>query len=167
MELWEAIRTRRSVRAYRPEPVPRELVIKVLEAARLAPSAANRQPWHLYVVTDAARREALRAAYEKDWLWKAPVVIVACMRPGTAWKRGDGLGYASVDAAIAFDHLTLAAWAEGLGTCWVGAFKPDALRRALELPNDVEPVVMTPLGYPAETKPATARKALDEIVTWL
>ena len=167
MDLWAAIRTRRSIRAYKPDPVPRALIEKVLEAARIAPSAANRQPWHFFVVTDAARRAELKEAYAKDWFYTAPAVIVACARPGAGWKRADGLSYAAVDVAIAFDHLTLAAWAEGLGTCWIGAFKPAELRRIMQLPTDLEPVALTPLGYPAEAGKFNERKRLDEITTWL
>jgi len=167
MDLWEAIRTRRSIRAYKPDPVPRALVEKVLEAARLAPSAANRQPWHFFVVADAGRRAALREAYGKEWFYTAPVIIAACARPGAGWKRADGASYAAVDVAIAFDHLTLAARAEGLGTCWIGAFEPAELRRILELPAELEPVALTPLGFPAEDGRFNARKPLDEITTWL
>ncbi|HOX07317.1 MAG TPA: nitroreductase family protein [Planctomycetota bacterium] len=167
MDIWKAIATRRSVRAYRPDPLPRAVVEKVLDAARLAPSACNLQPWHFYAVTDAGQRAGLKAAYGKDWLVQAPVVIVACSRPGKAWKRSDGVNYAAVDVAIAFDHLTLAARAEGLGTCWIGAFKPAELRRALAIPDDLEPVAMTPLGYPAEEPASPPRKNLAEIVSWV
>lgn len=167
MELWEAIRTRRSIRKYRPDPVPRALLEKVLEAARLAPSAANRQPWHFHVVTDGDKRQELSAAYGKEWFYTAPAVIVACARPAGAWKRSDGMSYAVVDVAIAFDHLTLAARSEGLGTCWIGAFKPAEVRRVLDLPPELEPVALTPLGWPAEEGKVTDRKRLDEIATWL
>jgi nitroreductase len=167
MDLWEALRTRRSIRAYAPDAPPRETVEKVLDAARIAPSAANRQPWHFYVVTDAARRESLKEVYSKEWCWGAPAVIVACARPGEAWQRNDGTNYAWVDVSIAFDHLTLAAHAEGLGTCWVGAFKPDVLRRLLEIPAELEPVAMTPLGFPAAEGKPPVRKAPGEIATWM
>jgi nitroreductase len=167
MELWQALRERRSIRAYRPDPVSRETIAKVLEAARIAPSAANRQPWHFYAVTDPARREALKEAYGKEWFFGAPAVLAACARPAEAWKRGDGANYAWVDVAIAFDHLTLAAHAEGLGTCWIGAFKPEVLRRLLAIPAELEPVALTPLGYPAKAATPTERKPLGEIVTWI
>lgn len=167
MDLWEALKTRRSVRSYKTDPVPREKVERVLEAARIAPSAANRQPWHFFVVTDAGKRAALKEAYGKEWCSSAPVVIVACARPKDAWKRSDGVNYAFVDVAIAFDHLILAACAEGLGTCWVGAFKPAELRRVMNLPADLEPVAMTPLGFPAEEPKPTARKEPGQIVTWM
>jgi nitroreductase len=167
MDLWEALRTRRSIRAYKSDAPPREAVERVLDAARIAPSAANRQPWHFYVVTDAARRESLKEAYSKEWCWGTPVVIVACARRDEAWQRNDGTNYSWVDVAIAFDHLTLAAHAEGLGTCWIGAFKPEVLRRLLEIPAELEPVAMTPLGFPAEEGKPPVRKAPDEIVTWM
>ena len=167
MDLFEAIKGRRSVRAYQAKTVPRDLIEKVLDAARLAPSAGNRQAWHFFVVTDAARRAALKEAYAKDWLTNAPVVIVACAKTGAAWKRSDGVSYAFVDVAIAFDHLTLAAQAEGLGTCWIGAFKPAELRKVMALSADLEPVAMTPLGWPAEMSRLPDRKPLGELTTWL
>jgi nitroreductase len=167
MDLWEALRERRSVRGFKAGELPREKIEKVLEAARIAPSAANCQPWHFYVVTDAAKRESLAAAYSKEWCWGAPAVIIACARPGDAWRRNDGVNYAWVDVAIAFDHLTLAAHAEGLGTCWIGAFKPEVLRKALDIPAKFEPVAMTPLGVPLAEGKATERKSLDEITSWL
>ncbi len=167
MELWEALRTRRSIRSFKSEPLKRERIEKVLDAARIAPSAANRQPWHFVVVTDAAKRESLAGAYGKEWCWGAPAVIVACARPGDAWRRNDGANYSWVDVAIAFDHLTLAAHAEGLGTCWIGAFKPDVLRQLLDIPAELEPVAMTPLGVPEAASKPTGRKSLEEISTWL
>ena len=167
MDLWEALKGRRSIRSFKPDELSRDLMEKVLEGARVAPSAANRQPWHFFVITDPARRESLKEAYGKDWCWRAPAVVVACARPGEAWKRGDGVNYSYVDVAIAFDHLTLAAHAEGLGTCWIGAFKPEVLRGLLELPEELEPVAITPLGYPSGEGSGTVRKSLDEIVTWI
>lgn len=167
MDLFEAIRTRRSIRAYKPDALPKALIEKVLDAARLAPSAANRQPWRFFVITDPAKRVALKVAYSREWFLNAPAVVVACAEPGKAWRRSDGVNYASVDVAIAFDHLTLAARAEGLGTCWIGAFKPAELRAVLGLPAELEPVAMTPLGWPAEELKPTERRKLDEVVTWL
>jgi len=147
--------------------LPRDTITRVLEAARLAPSACNKQPWHFFVVLDPAERAALKAAYNQDWFCRAPAIIVACAKPKQAWKRIDDVSYAWVDIAIAFDHLTLAAHAEGLGTCWIGAFKPAEVRRCLNLPDDMEPVAMTPLGIPAEPGNPPQRKPLSEITTWL
>lgn len=166
MEFYEVVRRRRSVRAYRPDPVEEEKLERVLEAARLAPSAANRQPWHFLVVRDAALRARLLEAYSQEWFAAAPAIICACARPSEAWRRGDDKSYADVDVAIAMEHLVLAAAAEGLGTCWIGAFKPDVLREVLALPAELEPVALTPLGYPDQEPHATPRKPLDEIVEY-
>lgn len=167
MDFYETVESRRSVRAYRADPVEEDKLERILEAARLAPSAANRQPVHFYVVTDAALRERLREAYSQDWFVQAPVIICACHRESEAWCRSDGKSYADVDLTIAMEHLILAATAEGLGTCWIGAFKPAPLRKILGIPPELEPVAMTPLGYPDEEPSPRPRKALDEIVEFL
>ncbi|MFQ6097077.1 MAG: nitroreductase family protein [Armatimonadota bacterium] len=164
MDLYEAIESRRSVRAYKSQPVEEDKLLRILEAARLAPSAANRQPWVFYVVRDEAKRAALKEAYGREWFYTAPVIVVACARPAIGWVRMDGKAYLEVDVAIAMQHLILAATAEGLGTCWIGAFDPDAVRRVLELSDDVEPIAMTPVGYPDVTPKPTQRKPLYELV---
>lgn len=158
-----------SVRSYEPTPVPDEALDKVLEAARLAPSAANRQPIHLVVLHDMEHRHRLHSAYPRDWFWKTPVVIVLCVETARAWVRGDGKSYGDVDGAIAMDHLTLCAADLGLGTCWIAAFDPAKVRMELNLPEGIEPLAMTPLGYPAEPVRAKSRKSLTDIVhreTW-
>lgn len=168
MDLFDAIHARKSIRKYEKRAVPEDVLRRVLDAARLAPSAANRQPWRFFVVRDAERRAAFREAYDQEWFHTAPVVLAACADGEAAWKRkGDGTSYAYVDVAIAFDHLTLAAAALGLGTCWIAAFKPEAVRRVLDLPENLVPVALTPLGYPAGEGRPRERKSLDEIVTWL
>ncbi|MHC5035116.1 MAG: nitroreductase family protein, partial [Planctomycetota bacterium] len=128
MDFYEVVEQRRSVRAYRDDPVEEEKLERILNAARLAPTAANRQPMQFYVIRDAAMRASMLEAYSQKWFAEAPVIICACARPGEAWQRVDGKNYADVDVTIAMDHLILAATAEGLGTCWIGAFKPDRLR---------------------------------------
>lgn len=162
-------RERRSIRRYRPDPVPDADLEKILEAGRMAPSAANRQPWHFVVVRDADRRRALAQAYPRDWFAAAPVMLVVCVEPARAWRRSDGKSYADVDGAIAMDHITLCAADLGLGTCWIGAFDPAKVRAALGLPENVEPLAMTPVGYPADEGKPKERKALQEVVhreTW-
>ncbi len=166
MEFYDVIRSRRSIRAYRSVPVEQEKLERVLEAARLAPSAANRQPLLFYVIRDEETRAALLEAYSQQWFVDAPVILCACHRPGEAWRRTDLKSYADVDLAIAMDHLILAATAEGLGTCWIGAFKPEPVRRILGIPEELEPVAMTPLGYPDEEPAARSRKDLNEIVEY-
>ena len=158
---------RRSVRAYKPEAVPEELLQQVLEAGRLAPSACNKQPWRFIVVRNETNRRSLGAAYAREWFWKAPVVIVVCILPQEAWVRAyDGQNYAMVDGALAMDHITLAAAELELGTCWVGSFDPSAVHKILGLPDGVEVVGMTPLGFPdVETNPrARSRRPLGETV---
>jgi nitroreductase len=164
MEFAQLIRARYSVRAYKPDPVPGPLLEKVLEAGRLAPTAANRQPFRLLVVRTEGRQEELRRLYARSWFTAAPLVLGVCAIPAEAWVRRDGKNYADVDAAIVMDHLILAAAAEGLGTCWVGAFDPDAAREIFSLPDGVEPLAFTPLGYPDDRPGAKSRKSLDELV---
>lgn len=159
--------TRRiSVRGYTNDPVRPEDLEHVLEAGRMAPSAANRQPWHFLVLRDPDARAALRPAYEREWFIRAPVIIVVCVEPSKAWVRSDGINYAWVDAAIAMDHMTLSAADLGLGTCWIGAFQAPKLREILRLPDGIEPVAMTPLGTPADGGRPKTRKTLAEIAHW-
>lgn len=166
MDFFELISARYSVRAYKPDPVPDALVAQVLEAARLAPTAANRQPFTLIVLRTAGRQEELRRIYHRDWFASAPLVIAACGEPAAAWVRRDGRNYVDVDVAIAMDHLILAAAALGLGTCWVAAFDPDAAREVLRLPAAMEPIAFTPLGYPADTLRPKERKPLADLVRY-
>ena len=169
MEFTELIQKRYSVRAYKPDAVPDEVLGKVLEAARIAPTAANRQAFMLVVIHTQDTKEKLLEIYDRQWFVQPPLVICVCGIPGENWVRSDARNYVDVDAAIVMDHLILAAANEGLGTCWIGAFKPDAARRVLNLPAGVEPIAFTPLGYPADQLGQKKRKNLDEIVcyeTW-
>jgi nitroreductase len=166
MEFRELIEKRYSVRAYRPDAVEDGKLAQVLEAARLAPTAANRQPLQFIVVHTAGREAELKRIYGRDWFVQAPVVICACGVPAQGWVRRDGRSYVDVDVAIAMDHLILAAADVGLGTCWIGAFDPDAAREVLGLPDDVEPIAFTPLGVPADRPGPKKRKPLDELVRY-
>jgi nitroreductase len=150
MDLYEAIQTRKSVRSYRDEPVPADVLERVLEAAHLAPSAKNVQEWRFVVVRDAGlRRKLAEAASGQTFVGEAPVVIACCAETDRRRMRCGFEAY-PIDVAIATDHLTLAAAAEGLGTCWIGSFDPAAVRRALGIPEDIEVVELLPLGYPAD-----------------
>lgn len=166
MHFLELIKQRYSVRAYKPDSVEAEKLEQVLEAARLAPSACNRQPFQLIVFATAGRQEELRRIYHRSWFSQAPLVICACGLPDRAWSRKDGQNYVYVDTTIAMDYITLAATDLGLGTCWVAAFDPAAAREVLGLPSDVEPVAFTPLGYPADQPKAKERKSLPELVRY-
>ncbi|MDY7075320.1 MAG: nitroreductase family protein [Chloroflexota bacterium] len=167
MEFSELIGKRYSVRAYRPDPVEDEKLQQVLEAARLAPTAANRQPFQLIVIRTEGREGELKRIYGRDWFVQAPVIICACGIPAQGWvRRGDGKNYTDVDVSIAMDHLILAATDVGLGTCWIAAFNPDAAREVLGLPDDVEPIAFTPLGYAADQPTSKKRKPLVELVRY-
>ena len=159
-------RERRSIRAYRPDPVEDSKLEMVLEAGRLAPSACNLQPWSFVVLRDPEGRKRLQAVYDKPWFYEqAPVVVAVCCAPGEAWvRRKDGKNHGDVDCAIAVDHMTLCAQELGLGTCWICAFDPVAAREVLGLPPQVEPVAFFPLGYPAEEGRPKQRKQLAELV---
>ena len=166
MEFSELIEKRYSVRAYKPHPVDDERLHQVLQAARLAPTAANRQPFQLIVIHTEGREAELKRIYGKDWFVHAPLVVCACGVPARGWVRRDGKSYCDVDVAIAMDHLILAAADAGLGTCWIGAFDPDAAREVLGLPDDVEPIAFTPLGYPADQPNPKKRKPLSDLVRY-
>ena len=166
MEFSELIEKRYSVRAYKSDPVEDEKLERVLQAARLAPTAANRQPFQLIVIRTAGREAELKRIYGKEWFVQAPLVVCACGIPARGWVRRDGKNYTDVDVAIVMDHLILAAADVGLGTCWVGAFDPDAARQVLGLPEDVEPIAFTPLGYAADRAGAKKRKALSDLVRY-
>jgi nitroreductase len=164
MEFMDVVRSRYSVRAYKPDEVEREKLLEVLEAARLAPTAANRQAFQLIVIRTQGRTEELRRIYNKEWFVQAPLVIAACGVKDENWVRRDGHNYVDVDVAIVLDHLILAAANLGLGTCWIGAFDPNAARDVLGLPRGVDPIAFTPLGYPDDSPGPKQRKSISDLV---
>jgi nitroreductase len=171
MDVFEAIRIRRSVRKYQSRPIPDDVLDRMLEALRLAPSACNYQPWRFIVVRDEKTREAVaHASCEQMFIAQAPVIVVGCGFPAKAYQKMGGAGNSvDIDVAIALDHLMLAAAEAGLGTCWIGAFSEQAVKDVLNLPDDVKVVALTPLGYPAERGalgPAepSRRKSRDEVI---
>ena len=166
MEISRLIRQRYSVRAYKPDPVEDDKLQKVLEAARLAPTAANRQPFQLIVIHTQGRQKELQRVYNRDWFVQAPLVICAVGLHDKAWVRYDQTRYTAVDVAIAMDHLILTATDLGLGTCWIAAFNPEAAREVLELPQNVEPIIFTPLGYPADEPKEKERKSLSDLIRY-
>ena len=164
MDFYEVIKKRRSIREYQDKSIEEEKLLRVLEAVRLAPSAANCQPWQFVVVKKEEIKKKFHKVYSRSWFWQAPLIICACGVKKEAWRRTDGKSYLDVDIAIAMDHLILAATAEGLGTCWIGAFNPSEVKKILGLSDDLEPIVLTPLGYPVSSPQPTHRKPLEEIV---
>lgn len=166
--MFEAIKGRRSIRAYRSDPVREEDLRKILEAAIRAPSAGNLQPWVFIVVKDPSiKRELCLAALGQSFIEEAPVVIVVCAdtsRTGLYYgSRGVNL-YCIQDTAAAIQNMLLAAYALGYGTCWVGAFHENQVSKTLDLPRDIRPVAIITLGLPAESPPLRPRRPLEEVV---
>ncbi|PID58825.1 nitroreductase [candidate division KSB3 bacterium] len=164
MEFNDLLRARYSVRAYKSDPVDADKLQRILDAARLAPTAANRQSFRLILIHTAGRERALSAIYAQPWFTQAPLLLCACGLPQENWVRRDGKNYNDVDVAIVMDHLILAAANEGLGSCWIGAFDVAAARAFLALPEEVEPIAFTPLGYPADTAGPKTRKDLHTLI---
>jgi nitroreductase len=144
MDVFEAVQKRRSIRAYQPTPVPKEKLLRVLEAGRLAPSASNIQPWHFIIVTEAEKRQNLAQSPFARFLKEAPVVIVGCgdQKASPKWFM--------VDVAIAMQNMVLTATSEGLGTCWVGSFDENQIRETLKIPENYRVVALLAMGYPKE-----------------
>ncbi|MFQ5909014.1 MAG: nitroreductase family protein [Thermoplasmata archaeon] len=168
MELSEAIGSRRSIREYRDDDVPEELVDQLLMAACQAPSAGNTQSWEFVIVRDPRRKQDLaRAALDQKFVAEAPVVVAVCANQARSaaeyGARGADL-YSIQDCAAATQNLLLTAFSIGLGTCWVGAFDEEAVSRLLGLPEDVRPLALIPVGYPVEEPEAPPRFPLSRVV---
>jgi len=164
----EIIRKRRSVRSYKEEAVPDEIIKEIIEAARLAPSAKNLQEWKFIIVKDEEKRKALcKAAKNQQFVKEAPIII-AGVATYTNYVMTNGVPACYVDLAIAMEHIALAAAEKGIGTCWIGAFYQDEAKRILEVPDDCVIVALMTLGYPKEElKPMEKRrKDLEEILCW-
>ena len=161
--------SRYSCRSYTSAPVSRETILAVMEAAQAAPSACNRQPWEFIIATDADSKRTVLESYDREWIKSAPVFIIACGRHDEAWHRpADGKDHTDIDVSIAIEHICLAATSLGLGTCWVCNFDTEKIRRGFNLPDNIEPIAIIPLGYPSDGSviPEKKRKPLDEIVKW-
>lgn len=167
MEVMEAIRKRYSVREYLDKPVPEEKLNLILEAARLAPSASNRQEWRFIIVkAKEVKNKLTEAAKRQKFVSQAPVVIACCATDITHIMSCGQPSYV-IDVAIAIDHMTLKATEEGLGTCWIGAFNEDKVKEILQVPKSVRVVELLTLGYSAsELPPRKNRKKIDEIIMY-
>lgn len=165
MDTLTAIWERRSIRKFQNQPIEPEKLERVLEAARLAPSARNAQNWKFVVVQDEALRMQLAEATKYKFIAEAPVIIAGVsLDPERVMSCG--VPAYAVDLAIAMTNITLAAQALGLGTCWIGGFEQQKAREVLGIPERYKVVELMPLGYPAEAPPARPRKSLDEIVCY-
>ncbi|MCX8181908.1 MAG: nitroreductase family protein [Candidatus Methanomethyliaceae archaeon] len=144
MDAFEAITKRRSVRSYLPDPIPKSVMERILEAGRLAPSAMNLQPWHFIVVTDKEKRRALSSGRFAKFLSEAPVVIVGCGNEKLSPR------WYAIDTAIALQNMVIAATSEGLGSCWIGSFDEIEVKELLKIPEGHRVIAMLALGYPRE-----------------
>jgi len=168
MNFIELATQRSSVRNFATIPVEKEKLLQVLEAARIAPSAANFQPWQFIVITEPELLRLIYPLYPREWLRSAPIIIVALGDHSKGWHRGkDDKDYTEIDLAIAIDHMTLAATELGLGTCWICNFDTEKLMDFFNLPDNMEPIALIPVGYPGVMKkPVKIRKSLEQIVLW-
>lgn len=172
MTFHELIKNRESIRDYDPDhPVEPDKLDRILEAGRVAPSASNRQPWKFYLVSQPENLERIRKCYRKTWFEDAPHVLAVAGKSKSAWTRAyDGYNSLETDLTIAMDHMILAAEYEGVGTCWIAAFDPDALKNSGLFEPDETVFAITPLGYPRKgfrKRGQKIRKPLSEVVVYI
>ncbi|TET72457.1 MAG: nitroreductase, partial [Candidatus Aminicenantes bacterium] len=160
MKVLDVIQKRRSVRKYKEDPIPEKDLMRVLEAARLAPSGKNFQPWKFIIVKDKTLKEKLaQASAGQFFMAEAPIIIVGCGFPDNCYAHmGRYMKSWSVDVTIALEHLILQAQEEGLGTCWIGSFEEEEVKAILNIPENVKVLALTPLGYPDEIPRFRGRK---------
>lgn len=170
MNFLELAKTRFSSRKYLNNPVEKEKLLIIMETARIAPSAANKQPWLFYIIQNENSRKLISETYHREWLKAAPVIIVACADHSKGWIRSDHKDHCDIDLAIAIDHITLQAAELGLGSCWICNFDPKKCSKILNLPDYIEPIALIPVAYPADSpdinRHVSQRKQLSEIVKW-
>jgi nitroreductase len=164
------VKKRTSVRDFSSQPIEKEKLDYIMEAVRLAPSAVNYQPWQFYIVKNKEKVIKLSEAYNRDWFRTAPACIVACGNHTQSWHRKDGKDHCDIDLAIAITHLTMAATEQNLGTCWVCNFHADICKEIMNLPTDLEPIALIPIGYPVNEEifqnNEKKRKSVDEIFSY-
>ncbi len=176
MDFLDLALKRRSIRKYKPDPVPEEKLKYVLEAARIAPSWGNRQCWKYIIVTDESLRRKIvekaspqtppsdgRPTRSRDWIAQAPIILVGCADPTKSGNKEEKQYYL-LDMGISLEHLILAAAEQGLGTCWIGGgFDETVVKEALGIPKEIRVVALTPLGYPDEETEPRTRMTLEEM----
>lgn len=168
MNVIDAVKKRKSIRGYESKAVEDDKIKKILESARIAPSARNLQEWRFIIVRDQdTRKKLMVAAKNQVFVGKAPVVIVCCAETD-GYVMSCGQQSYPIDVAIAIDHMSLVAVEEGLGTCWIGAFYEDQVKNILGIPEGIRVVSMLTLGYEkgGQTQVSKSRKSMDEIVRW-
>lgn len=164
MEFYEVLKTRRSIRSYKPDAVPENALRNIAEAVNLAPTACNKQPFKLLLVRDPEMRKTICSNCRFEFLAEAPVIAVMMTNESASWTRYEGNPAADIDASIAMEHLVLAAAAEGLGTCWICAFSRPQMDEALKIQAPWSAFALSPIGYAAGAPRPFTRKALSEVV---
>jgi nitroreductase len=164
LEVFEAVQRRKSIRSYEPTPIPKDVMERIMESARISPSASNKQPWHFIIVTDAEKKKTLSKGTFAKFVHEAPVVIVAC------GDKNASTNWCTIDTTIATQTMVLTATAEGLGTCWIGSFDEVSVKKLLEIPDHLRVVALLPIGYPKDKLDLVrvvmkGRKSLKEIVS--
>lgn len=170
MNYIDLAKKRYSCRKFDTRQVENDKLNLILEAGRIAPSAANFQPWHFIVIREKENLKRIHPIYHRDWFMEAPCVIIICGDHNQSWKRKDGKDHCDIDIAIAVDHMTLQAAELGLGTCWICNFDTDLCTELLNLPPNLEPAVILPVGYPLDSadpgRHGVKRKPVGEIVSY-
>jgi nitroreductase len=170
MSFIELAKSRYSCRIYKNKPIEQDKILRVLEAGRIAPSAANKQPWLFIYIDRSPLLQEIKKCYKSSWLESAPSVIVVCGNHNRSWKRDDGKDHCDIDIAIATDHITLAATDEGLATCWVCRFDSIRCAEILQLPPLMEVMVILSIGYPDDkgdpNRYDSQRLPTDKIALW-
>lgn len=162
MSLVDIVLSRRSIRRYEQREIPKDVLDKILEAGRQAPSAANRQPWHFIAVTDDAIKNELSKGMWNKFVKDAPIVIVGCANTGEILAGK----WAIVDTSIALQNMVIAAWVMGIGSCWIGDFKEEKVKQLLAIPDKWKVVALITFGYPAERPGPRPKKPVEEIVSF-
>lgn len=169
MKFIDLVRLRHSVRSYKAQEIETEKLNYILECARLAPSAVNKQPWKFIVAKSKEAKEKICQCYGREWIKEAPLYIIVCAVENEAWtRRYDEKNHADIDASIAIEHICLAAAEQGLGSCWVCNFRPDLMRELFQFETMIHPVAIIPIGYPNEAEQAESkRKPMNDIVSYI
>ena len=163
MDFIELARRRYSCRDYESRAVEQEKMDYLMECVRLAPSACNKQPWRFRIVADEVDRKKLAECYNREWFLTAPVYVIASVLHDEEWVRSDGKHHGDIDVAIAVEHLCLAAAEQGLGTCWVCNFDVARCKQLFSIPENEEPTILIPIGYPADEVKEKKRKETGEV----
>ena len=168
MNFEQVVKSRRSVRSFKKDPIPKDSLDRIFEAIRLSPSACNIQPYRFIIASDERIKDQISvAAKGKEFISQAPLVIVGCANPQDAFSSmGGSLSSWMVDLAIAFEHLVLAATDQELGTCWIGSFNEEMVKTILEVPDSWRVLALTPLGFPKITPTEQERKKINELISW-